>query len=48
MPLKIRVNTSEKWIYPSTKWKEIKVRKGADIRADKNFYVDTKKVADLP
>ena len=44
MPLKISVDKAIKWLSPATGWKEIKVKKGAEIKPDVNFYVMTKKL----
>jgi aminopeptidase N len=44
MPLKIEANQKLKWIYPTTGWKEMKIRKGSKITTDVNFYVESKKL----
>jgi aminopeptidase N len=47
MPLKIEVNHNLKWVYPSTEWKEMKIRKGSEINTDLNFYIESKNTAVL-
>ena len=42
MPLKIEFNDTEEWIYPTTEWKERKIRKGSIIKTDVNFYIESK------
>lgn len=39
MPLKIKVNDVEKWIAPTTDWKEMEVPANSKIAADPNFYI---------
>lgn len=40
MPLKITVSGAEKWIYPSKRWKTIKLDlKNTDLAVDPDFYV---------
>ncbi len=38
-PLKIKVNEKEKWISPTSKWKQIEVEKESKISVDPNFYI---------
>jgi aminopeptidase N len=42
IPLKISVNTIAKWVYPTTDWQKIKIRKGSQVVVDVNFYVKAK------
>jgi aminopeptidase N len=42
MPLKISVNKTTNWLSPTSEWKSLKVKNGAKIKADINFYVQTK------
>jgi aminopeptidase N len=45
MPFKFKVEDGTwKVVYPTTDWKELKVKKGAAIELDANFYVETKKL----
>jgi aminopeptidase N len=41
MPLKIKINDTEKWITPAAEWKQTDVAAGAKIAADPNFYILT-------
>jgi len=43
MPVQIIVDGNEKWIFPTSEWKKEKVR-GSEIKIDKDFYIDTKKI----
>jgi hypothetical protein len=41
MPVKVYVNGKEKWLEPTTEWKEIKgIKKNATLKVDPNFYVE--------
>ncbi len=42
MPIKISVNQNIEWLYPTTEWKEMKIRKGSEIMTDINFFVESK------
>ena len=45
MPLKISINGEEKWIYPTSTWKNLALTSGGtSFLIDENFYVFTKKV----
>jgi len=39
MPLKIFIDHTIKWVYPTTGWQKIKIKKGSKIEADTNFYI---------
>jgi hypothetical protein len=39
--LKIRINDQEKWVKPSTDWKELEVPENAKVTVDANFYIQT-------
>jgi aminopeptidase N len=39
MPLKIRINDNERWIYPETTWKEMEVSENVKLAVDPNFYI---------
>jgi len=43
MPVQINVDGNKKWIFPTSEWKKEKVR-GSEIKIDKDFYIDTKKI----
>jgi len=47
MPLRIDVNGTTKWLYPTAEWKEIKIRKGSKIDTDVNFYIESENTAVL-
>ena len=42
MPIRISVNQNVKWLYPTTEWKETKIRKGSKIMTDINFFVESR------
>ncbi|MBT8317189.1 MAG: M1 family metallopeptidase [Lutibacter sp.] len=43
MPIKVSINSSEKWIFPSKEWKELKVNSSIrGFKIDENFYVESK------
>jgi len=42
MPLKVKVNGKDIWIYPTTEWKVLKVESDPEIIVDPNFYVTAK------
>lgn len=45
MPFKFKIGGDDlKVAYPTTDWKELKVKKGATVEPDVNFYVETKKL----
>jgi aminopeptidase N len=45
MPFKFKIGGDDwKVVYPTTDWKEVKVKKGATVELDSNFYVETKKL----
>ena len=45
MPLKTTINGEEKWIYPTSNWKNLALTSaGTSFLIDENFYVFTKKV----
>ena len=45
MPLKTTINGEEKWIYPTSTWKNLALTSaGSSFLIDENFYVFTKKV----
>jgi len=45
MPLKTTINGEEKWIYPTSTWKNLALTSaGTSFLIDENFYVFTKKV----
>ncbi|MGV6844864.1 MAG: M1 family metallopeptidase [Lutibacter sp.] len=44
MPIKIYLNNSTKWIYPTKNWKELKLNSNiSTFSIDKNFYVKSQK-----
>ncbi len=45
MPLKIKVNDTIKWVYPSMSWVQLEVEPGAKIETDINFYVQAKDIS---
>ena len=45
MPLKTTINGKEKWIYPTSTWKNLALTSaGTSFLIDENFYVFTKNV----
>ncbi|MCF6181085.1 M1 family metallopeptidase [Lutibacter sp.] len=45
MPLKVKINDSEKWIFPTNKWKKLKLDSPVStFKIDKNFYVKSKRI----
>lgn len=44
MPLKISFDNTSKWVYPTQKWKKIRISKGMKIVPDLNFYIKTMEV----
>ncbi|MCK0133793.1 M1 family metallopeptidase [Arenibacter sp. S6351L] len=45
MPLKINVNSTEEWFYPTSDWKSKSFKKDIiSVNVEKNFYVDQKKM----
>jgi len=45
MPVKIIVDGKEKWLEPTTAWKETKsLKKNATIQVDPNFYIETEAI----
>ncbi len=45
MPLKTTINGEEKWIYPTSTWKNLALTSaGTSFLIDENFYVFTKNV----
>lgn len=45
MPFKFKVEGGAwKTVYPTAEWKELKVKKGATVEPDANFYAETKKL----
>lgn len=43
MPVKVMMGET-KWLYPTTEWKTVKMPADATFKADRNFYIETKKV----
>lgn len=43
MPVKISVDGSEKWLFPTAEWKTEEL-KGTQVDFDKNFYIETQKI----
>jgi aminopeptidase N len=41
MPLKIKINETEKWITPTAEWRQMNIAAGAKIIVDPNFYIYT-------
>ena len=49
MPVKVTLGGKEKWLEPTTAWKEIKIGKGgSSLKVDPNFYVEAAEVAPAP
>lgn len=45
MPIKVTINDSEKWIFPTNNWKVLKLNsKLSEFKIDENFYVNSKKI----
>lgn len=45
MPLKVLINGSAKWLYPTAEWKTEKVKgKFVSFEVDRNFYIETKQL----
>ncbi len=45
IPIKVKINDSERWISPTNNWKELKLDSPISaFKIDKNFYVESKKV----
>ncbi|MCC4211131.1 M1 family metallopeptidase [Leeuwenhoekiella parthenopeia] len=45
MPVKIQINDSESWIYPTAEWKTEEFKNPIDeVAVDRNFYIKSKKV----
>lgn len=42
MPIKLKVDNTLKWVYPSMDWKQMEIVPGAEIATDINFYVENK------
>ncbi|NEM98457.1 M1 family metallopeptidase [Pontibacter sp. BT327] len=41
MPVRVMINGQEKWLEPTTEWKELKgLKKNATVQADPNFYIE--------
>lgn len=46
MPVKVYINGSEKWLYPSTDWKKVQLDHSVkSIKIDENFYVKEKQLS---
>ena len=44
MPLQILINNHQKWIYPSSEWKKIKISKGDSLSVlEEKFLINVKK-----
>ncbi|HBU77544.1 MAG TPA: peptidase M1 [Muricauda sp.] len=43
MPVRLFIDGSEKWLFPSAEWKTEKLD-GTQVVFDKNFYIETKKI----
>ncbi len=48
MPVKVTVQGKDKWIYPTTEWKTIKLagKKPAVLPVNENFYIETKAITE--
>ncbi len=45
MPIKVKVNEIEQWIFPAKQWKEIKVSSDdTSVVINRNFYINTKQI----
>ncbi|MDX1830241.1 MAG: M1 family metallopeptidase [Lutibacter sp.] len=45
MPIKVTMNNSKKWIFPTNNWKELKLDSElSKFKIDKNFYVKSKRI----
>jgi len=45
MPLKLSINGTEEWVYPTSDWKSKSFKKDIQlVNVDKNFYVEYKKI----
>ena len=44
MPLKILVDNTDKWLQPSTEWKQSKIKADSKIEPDINFYIAAKNI----
>ncbi len=42
MPLKV-IADEEYWLYPTTQWQELEIKTNTPLKADPNFYVDSKR-----
>ena len=40
MPIKVTIANEEKWLYPTSEWKEI--ASDGILEVDRNFYIKTK------
>ncbi len=46
MPIRVYIGGTEKWLEPTTAWKETKgLKKNAEVKVDPNFYVEAAAVA---
>jgi len=43
MPIKVKINGSQQWLFPKAEWKTMSI-KGDDIKIDENFLVYSKKL----
>ncbi|MFD3002960.1 M1 family metallopeptidase [Pontibacter toksunensis] len=48
MPVKVSLDGKEKWLEPTTSWKELKVKGKPSLKVDPNFYVETAAVSTVP
>lgn len=45
MPIQVKVNNTEMWLYPKSKWKTLETQaKISSFEIDKDFYVETKEI----
>ena len=44
MPLKVSINDEVVWLYPTTNWQKMNIKKNSTFTIDKNFYISSKKV----
>lgn len=46
MPVKIKIGSKEKWIFPTSEWKVYKdaIPSKSKIEVNRNFYIDTKRI----
>ena len=48
MPVRIKVNDSEQWIFPKADWKteNLNTKGASQVLVDENFYILVKKISD--